>query len=211
MIALLFAWAAAAQDLPRCLPRAPEQLPRDAVPADVTDAELLARLVIAEATSTGFPDDPLVHLAIAWGAMNRVRLAEISASAARSYGRGVRGVIFHPSQFNPAVSARSPFAQVFLCPADPHRWAMASAAAQVASRGEANPFLTTDWERAHGRSLVVHFYYPQSIQARGPLAPWESSAQLRFLGDVTLPGGALSAARVRFYRLTSPPYDARLP
>jgi hypothetical protein len=211
VIALWFAWAASAQDLPRCLPRAPDQIPRDAVPADVPDAELLARLVIAEATSTGFPDDPLVHLAIAWGATNRVRLSEISASAARSYGRGVRGVIFQPSQFNPAVSARSPFASVFLCPSDPHRWAMASAAAEVALAGHANPFLTTAWEAAHGRSLVTHFYYPQSIQARGPLAPWESSSQLRFLGDVTLPGGVLSADRVRFYRLTAPPYDARVP
>jgi hypothetical protein len=211
MIALLWLAAAFAQELPPCLTRDADELTRDAVPADIDDAEVLARLVIAEATSTGFPDDPLVHLALAWGVTNRVRLAEISASAARSYGRGVRGVVFQPSQFNPAVSTRSPFAAVFLCPTDAHRWALASSAARVALAGEGNPFLATPWEVTHGRSLVVNFYYPQSIQARGPLAPWESSTQLRFLGDVPLPGGVLPASRVRFYRLTAPPYDARPP
>jgi len=39
------------------------------------DEELLARLVYAEARSTGFADDPRVARGIAWGAINRVRLA----------------------------------------------------------------------------------------------------------------------------------------
>lgn len=202
-LALLTALAA-----PPCLTRPPDTAPKDAIPASTSDRELLARLVIAESTSTGSPDDPLVHLGIAWGAMNRVRLAAIAPSAARSYGSGVRGVIFKSGQFNPAVSVRSPFADAFLCPTDEGRWALADAAAAAAIAGEGNPFLQTDWERAHGVSLVVNFYYPQSIQARGPTAPWETSTQLRFLGDVAMPQGTLSASKVRFYRLTAPPYDA---
>jgi hypothetical protein len=202
-LALLTALAA-----PPCLTRPPETPPKDAIPAATSDRELLARLVYAESTSTGAPEDPLVHQGLAWGAMNRVRLAAIAPSAARSYGSGVRGVIFKSGQFNPAVSARSPFADEFLCPSDEGRWALADAAAGAAIAGDGNPFVQTEWERAHGVSLVVNFYYPQSIQARGPTAPWETSTQLRFLGDVETPQGTLSASKVRFYRLTAPPYDA---
>jgi hypothetical protein len=206
LITLLLATALA---LPPCLQRAPDVVPRDAVPASVGDTELLARLVYAEATSTGSPTDPLVHKGIAWGAMNRVRLAAVSASSARSYGTGVRGVIFKSGQFNPAVSARSPFAAEFLCPQDEARWALADHAAAEAIAGEGNPFLSTDWERAYGLSLVVNFYYPASIQARGPLAPWESSGVVTFLGDVATAQGTIEAAKVRFYRLKVPPYDVR--
>ncbi|HMV70312.1 MAG TPA: cell wall hydrolase [Myxococcota bacterium] len=194
---------------PPCVQRAPDMVPRDALPADTGDAEILARLVYAEATSTGSPDDPLVHRGIAWGAMNRVRLAAASPSAARSYGSGVRGVVFKSGQFNPAVSARSPFAAEFLCPTDEARWARAESAAAEAIAGEHNPFIQTAWEQAHGLSLVVNFYYPASIQARGPLAPWEGSGSLTFLGDVATAGGTISSAKVRFYRLTAPPTDVR--
>ena len=201
--------AVASAALPTCLPRAPEQAPKDAVPSTIADAELLARLVHAEATSTGFPDDPDVHRAIAWGVMNRVRLAGRSATATASYGSGVRGVAFRSGQFNPAVSPRSPFAAAMLCPTDERRWGLAVAAANEALAGRANPFITTPWEQAHNLSLVVNFYYPHSIQARGPLAPWESSTSLRFLQDVAAPTLTLTADRVRFYRLASPPSDVR--
>lgn len=197
----------AAFALPPCYTRGPDQTTAQAVPADRPDVELLARLVVAEATSTGFPDDPTVHRGIAWGAVNRVRLAAASPTSARHYGRGVRGVIFHPGQFNPAVSTRSPFAQHLLCPTDAARWALAEAAATEALSTAPNPFVQTDWEKAHGLSLVVNFYYPASIQAKGPTAPWETSTALRFLGDVTLGTAALPASRVRFYRLTTPPSD----
>ncbi len=197
----------AALAVPPCHTRAPDQVPKDALPASAPDVEVLARLVYAESTSTGFPDDPLVHRGIAHGAAARVRLAAVSAQAASSYGKGVRGVVFKASQFNPAVSARSPFAAEFLCPTSEPRWQLASAAAEAALAGRDNPFLHTDWERAHGLSLVVNFYYPASIQARGPLAPWEGSSSVVFLGDVPMGDGVLPASRVRFYRLARPPSD----
>jgi hypothetical protein len=201
--------AAVAADLPACLKRVAEQAPRDALLAiRPGDEELLARLVYAEARSTGFADDARVARGIAWGAMNRVRLGEVSASARRRYGSGVAGVIFQPQQFNPAVSRRSPFAADFLCPQDAAAWRVAVEAAGSALRGHDNPLLETAWERRHGLSLVVNFYYPRSPQARAPLAPWEGSAGLIFIGEpksLDLP----PAARVRFYRLERPPAAAR--
>ena len=201
---------ALAADLPTCLQRAAEQTTADAVPADLPDVELLARLVVAEATSTGFPDDPAVYQGIAWGAANRVALAARSPTAARQYGRGVRGVVFQRGQFNPVVSQRSAFARYLLCPDNPSRWALALDAAQRALAGHDNPFVATTWERAHAVSLVVNFYYPASVQARGPTAPWEASTALQFLGDVRLGDLTLPADRVRFYRLTAPPVDATI-
>ena len=204
---LLAGHAAFADDLPSCLRRVAEQAPQEVLLAvRPGDEELLARLVYAEARSTGFADDPRVARGIAWGVMNRVRLGEVSASARRRYGSGVAGVIFQPQQFNPAVSRRSPFAAGFLCPQDAAAWRLAFAAAGMALRGHDNPLLDTPWERRHGLSLVVNFYYPHSPQARGPLAPWEGSAGLSFIGEpasVDLP----PAARVRFYRLERPPAD----
>jgi hypothetical protein len=191
--------------VPTCLQpdgRAPADV---LLPTDPDDAEVLARLVYAEATSTGFPDDADVHLAIAWGATNRVRLAERWPTAAKRYGTGVRGVVFQRGQFNPAVSPRSRFRHAFLCPDDEARWALASAAASTALSGTDNPFVQTEWERQTGLSLVVNFYYPKSVQARGPLAPWEHDGTLVFLGDVALGARTLSADRVRFYRLAKPP------
>lgn len=136
------------------------------------DEALLGRLVYAESLSTGFPGDPRVYQAIAWGVMNRVRLGEASTGMRRRYGAGVAGVIFRKSQFNPAVSARSPFSKAFLCPRDSRNWRRAEQAVREALNGEGNPFTETPWERDHGLSLVVNFYYPQSIQAQGRLAPF---------------------------------------
>ena len=83
---------AAADVAPKCLERDPsDSVEYVAAKAKLSPKELLARLVYAEALSTGFGDDPLVHEAIAWGVMNRVRLAEHSASSKRSYGSGIRG------------------------------------------------------------------------------------------------------------------------
>jgi len=172
--------------------------------------ELLARLAHAEGRSTGHPDDPLVYRGIAWGVMNRVRLGERSPTMRRRYGDGLAGVIFRQGQFNPAVSSRSRFSREMLCPTDARTWAMAEAAAEVALAGDDNPFVQTEWERRHGLSLVVNFYYPDSVQARGPLAPWEGDAGVRFVGDLALAGGILPASRIRFYRLTAPPGDIAL-
>ncbi len=170
-------------------------------------AELLGRLVYAESRSTGFADDGGVYQAIAWGVMNRARLGEASSAMRRRYGDGVARVIFRKGQFNPAVSPRSPFSRDFLCPQDSARWSLATEAAQTALRGRDNPFIQTAWERRHGLSLVVNFYYPGSSQARGPLAPWEGDGGLRFIGAVAVGGTVLPAERVRFYRLATPPDD----
>lgn len=208
---LLAAGMPRAAELPACLSRAAGEAPHAAVMAvQPAEEELLARLAYAEGRSTGFADDQRVYRGIAWGVMNRVRLSEGSAIARRQYGSGVAGVIFKPQQFNPAVSARSPFARDFLCPQDPARWQLAVDAARAALRGLDNPLLLTPWERRHGRSLVVNFYYPESPQARGPLAPWEGSPAVRFIGDpasIDLP----PAERIRFYRLSRPPADLEIP
>jgi hypothetical protein len=209
---LLLAGPAVAADMPVCLTRAADETPRAAVMRiQPTDEELLARLTYAEGRSTSFADDPRVYQGIAWGVMNRVRLSAVSASSRRRYGGGVAGVIFQPKQFNPAVSPRSAFSKDFLCPRDAEGWRLALAAARAALGGRGNPFIQTPWERRRGLSLVVNFYYPQSPQARGPLAPWEGSRALRFIGDASIDGGILSAHRIRFYRLAQPPSDAREP
>ena len=202
-VSLLLAGAVVAAELPVCVTRVADETPRAAVlKVQPTDEELLARLAYAEGRSTGFADDPRVYQGIAWGVMNRVRLSAVSASSRRQYGSGVAGVIFQPKQFNPAVSPRSAFSKDFLCPRDAARWGLALDAARAARRGQNNPFIQTPWERRRGLSLVVNFYYPRSPQARGPLAPWEGSRALRFIGDVSIDGGIL---------LAQPPGDLREP
>lgn len=212
LLAIVLAFLSLPADaaLPACLKLGKGESVQSAVMQTEPGAEaLLARLVYAEGLSTGFPDDALVYRAIAWGVVNRVRLGESSPSLRRRYGDGVAGVIFRKGQFNPAVSPRSPFSKDFLCPNDPGRWPMAVQAARLALQGKDNPFIRTPWEQAHGLSLVVNFYYPQSVQARGRLAPWESSPELAFIGDVVIGDEVLSAERIRFYRLTRPPKDVR--
>ena len=206
---LMLATLVSAAELPQCLQRAPDQTTRSALDKiHPTDEELLARLIYAEAISTRFADDKRVHQGIAWGVMNRVRLGEISASAARQYGRGVTGVIFQPAQFNPAVSQRSPYSKEFLCPKEIARWQIALAASRLALRGHDNPLIQTPWEQRCNLSLVVNFYYPMSSQAKGVFAPWEGSRSLRFIGEPSN-AGLPPAERIRFYRLTQPPEDCR--
>lgn len=210
-LVLLIAWISpkqllAEQLLPSCLTMNPNgSIAQTVLKTQPSSSELLARLVYAESRSTGFSEDHRVYQGIAWGVMNRVRLGEASPALRQRYGQGVSGVIFQRGQFNPAVSPRSPFSRDFLCPQDQTSWGQATTAASLALRGEDNPFIQTDWERRHGLSLVVNFYYPRSIQARGPLPPWEGSRELRFIGEPMIGGAALSAERVRFYRLTTPP------
>ncbi len=203
--------AAVAADWPQCLSRDPsDSTEYVAAKAKLSQKELLARLVYAEALSTGIGDDPLVHEAIAWGVMNRVRLAERSESMKRSYGSGIRGVVFKKGQFNPAVSPKSPFSRDFLCPKERALWRIALEAAGKAMAGEKNPFIQTPWEQEKGLSLVVNFYYPKSVQASGPYAPWEGSGGLEFIGDVPIGDKLLPAEHIRFYRLARPPADLRL-
>ena len=212
LLGLLFIAPAlcAASDAPKCLARDPsDSVEFVTAKAKLSNRELLARLVYAESLSTGFGDDPLVHEGIAWGVMNRVRLAERSESMKTSYGGGVRGVVFRKGQFNPAVSPRSPFSKDFLCPKERALWRLAVAAAARAIAGEKNPLIQTPWEQENNLSLVVNFYYPKSIQARGPYPPWEGGGGLEFIGDVMLGDKLLPAEHIRFYRLARPPADLK--
>jgi hypothetical protein len=199
-----------AADVPKCLPRGPsDSIEFVAAKAKLSQKELLTRLVYAEALSTGFGDDALVHEAIAWGVMDRVHLAERSESMKKNYGSGIQGVIFKKGQFNPAVSPRSPFSRDFMCPKERTLWRLAVTAAGKAMSGEKNPLIQTPWEQEHGLSLVVNFYYPKSLQAKGPHPPWEGSGGLEFIGDVMIGDKMLPAEHVRFYRLAKPPEDLR--
>lgn len=205
---LVWLVAAALAQLPTCIEPDGSSTPQSRLmPTEPADAEVLARLVYAEATSTGFPEDPAVHRGIAWGAMNRVRISEVSPRSAGWYGKTIPGVVFKRGQFNPAVSPTSKFSREFLCPEDEARWTLATTAAGEAIAGKDNPFIQTEWEKTHGLSLVVNFYYPKSIQARGPLAPWEHDGNFTFLGDIMLGDAALPAERVRFYRRRRAPTD----
>jgi len=210
LLCLIPALSGAAADVPKCLARdASDSVEFVAAKAKLSQKELLARLIYAEALSTGFGDDSLVHEAIAWGVMNRVRLAERSESMKRSYGGGIQGVIFKKGQFNPAVSSQSPFSRDFLCPKERALWRLAVAAAGKAMAGERNPLIQTPWEQENSLSLVVNFYYPKSIQAKGPYPPWEDSGGLEFIGDVMIGDKLLPAEHIRFYRLARPPVDLK--
>jgi hypothetical protein len=200
-----------AEGVPACLwPHTETSTESLVASPSINDQELLARLVYAEGLSTSFGDDHLVYDAIAWGVMNRVRLGERSRSMQCTYGLGIRGVIFKKGQFNPAISKRSQFSKEFLCPKHAARWNMAKNASETAIKGNGNPFIQTPWEKRNNLSLVVNFYYPQSIQAKGRLAPWEGNKSLTFIGDVEMGMKTLSAERVRFYRLKYPPMDIKM-
>lgn len=198
-------------DLPACLPFDPQASVESIAKAkNITEKELLTRLVYAEGLSTGFAEDRLVYDAIAWGVMNRVRLGESSPGMRRAYGRGIHGVIFKKGQFNPAISRKSPFSKAFLCPDHAVNWSMAKVAAEKSINGIGNPFIWTPWEKRNDLSLVVNFYYPQSTQAKGTLAPWEGNGSLSFIGDIPIDGKLLSASKIRFYRLNYPPADMKI-
>lgn len=199
-----------AEDIPTCLSADAKTNVESIIASHpIHDHELLARLVYAESLSTGFRDDQLVYNAIAWGVMNRVRLGEASPSMRRAFGVGIRGVIFKKGQFNPAISKRSPFSKAFLCPDHTRHWNMARSAAETTLNGTDNPFIQTSWEKQNNLSLVVNFYYPQSVQAKGRRAPWEGNKSLTFIGNVLIGDKTLSAKRIRFYRLQYPPTDMK--
>ena len=82
-------------------------------------------------------------------------------------------------------------------------------AAGKAMAGEKNPLIQTPWEQEHNLSLVVNFYYPKSVQAKGPYPPWEGSGGLEFIGDVMIGDKMLPAEHIRFYRLARPPHDLK--
>ncbi len=204
--AAAFSLPSTSEPLPPCLKlNQQETIQSTLIRTQPAPSALLARLVYAEGRSTGHVEESGLYKAIAWGVMNRVRLSAASRTIRRQFGAGLEGVIFQKGQFNPAISPRSPFSRDFLCPQALSRWALAAEAARIALDGQNNPFIQTPWERQHHLSLVVNFYYPQSSQARGLLAPWESSPTLRFIGAATIDGRVVSSTSIRLYRLVTPP------
>ena len=200
---------------PACLTRAGTQSTEQVVVAarlteeDLRPPRLCRRRVHQLGPGAGVcaPGTAILH-AIAWGVMNRVRLGQARAALGTKYGAGIRGVVFKPGQFNPAVSVRSRFAPVFLCPTAHPAWAQYWSTAVVAvgqaqHAPEQNPFLLTAWEKRTGLSLVAHFYYPLSVQATPQPPAWaETSARsTTFVRDVTVCGTQLNTTCIWFFRL----------
>jgi hypothetical protein len=174
--------------------------------AKLTDEELLARLSFAEGMSTSCPN-PAVFESISWGVANRAKLGHLSSRFKKKYGRGIPGVIFKAGQFNPAVSSKSRFSKLFLCPTSEPNWALhwthvVNAAQKVMTSPEKNPFFITHWEKMSQVSLVTHFYYPKSEQATGKAPKWANPA--RSLKKVQVAGAELDTQCIWFFRNEKP-------
>lgn len=184
----------------------------------IPDSEILARLVFAEGVSTNYRSHPNckgkakgIFTSIAWGVMNRVRMGKRSSHLQKRYGKGINGVIFKRGQFNPALSPRSRFAPLFLCPSNykgfSKEWPLSRLAVREAlSNQRVNPFLTTKWEKKNQLSLVSHFYYPLSTQATKKPPHWAdtSASSKSFVGDFVLNGETISNRCIWFFRLETP-------
>ncbi len=214
---------ASANDLPlkpRCFSQKNKKDHRSILSGvEISDAELLTRLVFTEGISTNYKNTKVckhshteIFEAIAWGVMNRVRLANASEKCKQKYGSGIKGVIFKTGQFNPSFSKHSRFAKLFLCPKLQKKnwvelWATALAAAQKAiSFPELNPFLQTEWEREHHISLVSHFYYPSSRQARGKRPMWVDTSKKKTtqIKNLSIDGRKVDDRCISFFRLEKP-------
>ncbi|WP_273703023.1 hypothetical protein, partial [Candidatus Accumulibacter vicinus] len=75
------------------------------------------------------------------------------------------GQNFQQRRISPPLPKRLPQAVLLLNPQDAAAWRFAVAAAGMALRGHGNPLPDTPWERHHGLSLVVNFYYPRNYSA----------------------------------------------
>lgn len=194
-------------DSPTCLKRAGDESNEELVDkAKLTDFEVLARLAFAEGISTNMEKcekyGESVFESIAWGVQSRVDLAKADPQWAKSFGQGYRGVIFKKAQFNPAVSKKSVYSKLFLCPTEhplwKEYWAHATTAAnKVVTSPDKNPFLK------NGRALVTHFYYPQSSQATNPPVSWadlsKDKTKKAFLKNVKINGVPYSNECVQFF------------
>jgi hypothetical protein len=150
----------------------------------ILEKEILTRLIFAEGISTNYfahedcrEKGSHIFEAIAWGVMSRVRMSEHDKSWAHKYGKGIKGVIFKKNQFNPAISLKSRFHHLFMCPSldgqFKKHWQWAQAAANTAMNNSAHsPFIQSKWEKENSVSLVSHFYYPLSTQATKSYPDW---------------------------------------
>ncbi|WP_374029977.1 hypothetical protein [Bdellovibrio bacteriovorus] len=188
---------------PTCLKRAGDESNEAIVEKNkLTDFELLARLTFAEGISTNMEKcakyGASVYESIAWGVYSRVELAAKNPRYAQSFGKGYRGVIFKKAQFNPAVSKKSSYSKLFLCPTEHPKWKTywqhaTSAANKILVEGKKSPFT----------KAPTHFYYPQSSQATQPPVAWadltKGKAQKAYLKGVKIDGNAFSNECVQFF------------
>ncbi|UXR66129.1 cell wall hydrolase [Bdellovibrio bacteriovorus] len=197
---------------PACLKRAADESNEDlAKQHKLTDFEILARLVFAEGISTNLEKcdkyGASLFESLAWGVENRVALAKASPAYAKMFGSGIQGVIFKKAQFNPAVSKKSSYSKLFLCPTEHPEWKKywaysTQAADKVMQDPKQNPFLKAGPQK-HGVSAVTHFYYPHSSQATQPPVAWadlsKSAAKKAYVKAVSIDGHAYSNECVQFF------------
>lgn len=188
---------------PACLNRLKDESNEEIVQREkLSDFEVLARLVFAEGISTNLKKcakyEGSIFSALAWGVQNRVALADANPRYARQFGLGLHGVIFKKAQFNPAVSKKSSYSRLFLCPTEHTQWKKfwelsKKAADQALSTPHLNPLPKS----------VTHFYYPQSSQATQPPVLWadlsKSAAQKAYMKDVKIGGTRYSNECLQFF------------
>lgn len=197
---------------PACLVRQKDESNEEIILAEkMTEFETLARLVFAEGISTNLIKcekyGASLFESLAWGVENRVALAKTSTRYAKMFGSGIHGVVFKKGQFNPAVSKKSSYSKLFLCPSQhpdwKKYWALATQAAdKVVTTPQKNPFLKNGPQK-NGVSAVTHFYYPQSTQATQPPVAWAdlsmSAAKKAYVDSIQIEGTRYSNECVQFF------------
>ncbi len=188
---------------PACLTRKNDESNEEIVQREkLTDFEVLARLVFAEGISTNLDKcskyEDSLFASLAWGVQNRVALADAQPRYAKQFGKGLHGVIFKKAQFNPAVSKKSSYSKLFLCPSEHPQWQKfwelsKKAADQALSHPQKNPLPKS----------VTHFYYPQSTQATNPPVAWadlnKDAAKKAYMKDVKIEGTRYSNECIQFF------------
>lgn len=117
--------------------------------AALSEQEVMARLVYSEALATncqGVPTNGIMN-GIATVIANRVKKGGV-------YGKGIRGVVFQPSQFNSSLSTKYSRSRLkeFLCPMAGRDWEQAKNSTARALDPKAPNFLGSD-------AVVMTYYY----------------------------------------------------
>jgi len=154
---------------------------------NLSDHEVLSRLIFSEALSTGYwskrcnaPSVESLMEAIAWGVMNRV--ANYSPNRDDPKPDAIFHVIFAQKQFSTSFSSYNdnPFAKAFLCPLEARRYLE-----KVESTEEAYDIYTKAKETAAGVLVkyqqsgipalfanITHFFYGYSEFGGGARPAW---------------------------------------
>jgi hypothetical protein len=137
---------------------------------NIDEAELLARLVLAETESLMSNDGNLScekHFdayanAIAWTLRSRVELSRRSTAQNRRFGNGWYGVIFKRNQYPSAVSQNSKFHKFFTCPQKSPRFLkswfeMRNLTDKVTDGESISPLIISAHEISKGYSTITSF------------------------------------------------------